>query len=285
MVPGEVKNWLEEHNHGTIQSSRMIGGGCINNGQVITADSGKTFFLKTNLNSPADMFEQEARGLRELKQDGGPVVPEVYLSGSTFLLLEDLSPGKRKINFWENFGHQLANLHSVIKENFGFDEDNYIGSTPQRNGWMEDGYAFFAENRLIFQSRLARKQGLLTQKELVMVEKLSGRLWELIPEQPASLLHGDLWGGNVINNIYGDPAVIDPAVYYGWAESELAMTALFGSFPESFYASYREIRPLDPGFVNRYPIYNLYHLLNHLNIFGHSYHGQVRAILNRYAGT
>jgi fructosamine-3-kinase len=113
---------------------------------------------------------------------------------------------------------------------------------------------------------------------------LAARLPQLVPQQPASLLHGDLWSGNAISDRHGAPAIIDPAVYYGWAEAELAMTALFGAFAESFYQAYQEMRPLESGWRERFDIYNLYHLLNHLNLFGESYLGEVRAILRRYGG-
>jgi fructosamine-3-kinase len=114
------------------------------------------------------------------------------------------------------------------------------------------------------------------------VENLTAQLKDLIPVEPASLLHGDLWSGNAITNSQGGPAIIDPAAHYGWAEAELAMTTLFGAFPNAFYQAYEEVRPLEPGYYARFPLYNLYHLLNHLNIFGRGYLGQVQAILRRF---
>ena len=129
---------------------------------------------------------------------------------------------------------------------------------------------------------MAARQSLLATGEADAVRKLGKRLSELVPEQPASLIHGDLWGGNAMTDENGSPAIIDPAVYYGWAEADLAMTALFGGFNDRFYAAYIERRPLPPGWRERFGLYNLYHLLNHLNLFGRAYYGQVMGVLNKY---
>jgi fructosamine-3-kinase len=147
-----------------------------------------------------------------------------------------------------------------------------------------DGHRFFAERRLLYQARLAERRGLLGREQVRQAERLAARLPELIPEQPASLIHGDLWSGNTITDAAGNPALIDPAAYYGWAEAELAMTALFGAFPAGFYQAYAERRTLEPGFRQRFPIYNLYHLFNHLNLFGGGYRGEVLSILRHYTG-
>jgi fructosamine-3-kinase len=174
-------------------------------------------------------------------------------------------------------------MHSHTNTRFGFEHNNYIGSTEQPNPWTDDGHKFFAEHRLLFQARMALSRGLLGKSDLNEVESIVNKLPDLIPVQPASLLHGDLWSGNAMSDSTGAPAIIDPAAHYGLAESELAMTTLFGSFPAIFYRAYEEVRPLEPGYQARFSIYNLYHLLNHLNIFGRGYLGQVQAILRRYA--
>ncbi len=283
MIPQAVETWLRENKFGPVQSTRPVSGGCISHGMIFTTQTGQTFFIKTNPNAPADMFAQEAEGLAALQVSGGPTVPRPYLHESDFILLEDLAPAPRRRDFWPDFGRKLATLHLNTNRQFGFAKHNYIGSTHQPNPWMEDGCQFFAEQRLLFQARLARERGLLSQSDLHRVENLAARLPDLVPNQPASLLHGDLWSGNAITNSNGSPTIIDPAAHYGWAEAELAMTALFGSFPSSFYQAYAEIRPLDPGYSTRYSIYNLYHLLNHLNIFGRGYLAQVQAILTQTA--
>jgi fructosamine-3-kinase len=228
------------------------------------------------------MFAREAEGLQALKVEGGPRVPEPYLHGGDFLLLEDLKPARRASDYWTAFGRQLAKVHEHTRTSFGFAHDNYIGSTPQPNPWTEDGYSFFGEHRLGYQARLARQKGLLSGEDYRRVESLISRLPDLIPRQPPSLIHGDLWGGNAETDENGQPALIDPATHYGWAEAELAMTALFGGFEDAFYRSYEDTRRLESGYRKRFPIYNLYHLLNHVNLFGRSYLGRTMAILHRF---
>jgi fructosamine-3-kinase len=281
-LPKEVQIWLKSNGVGRIVSSEFVGGGCINNGMRIIIDTGQTFFLKMNDKAPDDMFEREAEGLETLCLEQGPRVPKVYLFERGYILLEDMKPSKPKPGFWYDFGLQLACIHLNTKTSYGFYHDNYIGSTPQINRWVENGFDFYAENRLMFQAGLALAKGLIDIWRLKRIELLAARLPQLIPDQPASLLHGDLWSGNVITDSTGSPVLIDPAVYYGWAEAELAMTALFGRFPDAFYEAYQEVRPLDAGFSSRFPIYNLYHLLNHLNLFGTSYLGQVDSILEKF---
>lgn len=283
MIPDSVRAWLEAGKYGDIVSSSSVGGGCINNGLRIETSSGDTFFLKVNHSAPGDMFLREAEGLKVLRVDDGPRVPRPYHSGDHFLLLEDLKPASRNQDYWEKFGRQLALLHQHTNPQFGFEHDNYIGSTPQPNPWTDDGYEFFAEHRLLYQAKLAQERGLLGNEGVHQVENLAKRLPELVPDQPASLIHGDLWSGNAISDGRGDPAIIDPAAHYGWAEAELAMTALFGSFPQGFYRAYQGTRRLERDYHKRYPIYNLYHLLNHLNLFGGGYRGQVLSILRRFS--
>lgn len=230
------------------------------------------------------MFTREAEGLHALRAAGGaPRYPEPLAWGEKYLLLEDLKPIEPAPSYWQDLGRQLAAQHAHTSSKFGFSSDNYIGSTPQINTWSEDGYIFFAEHRLGYQARLAQDAGLLSAAEAAGIESIAARLPQLVPPQPASLLHGDLWGGNAISDERGQPALIDPAAYYGWAEAELGMTALFGGFAAEFYAAYEEIRPLEPGWSERLDLYNLYHLLNHLNLFGRSYHGQVIDVIRKYS--
>ncbi len=281
-IPPAVLEWLEIQGYGCIVSVKNVGGGCINNGANLKTETGRSFFIKTNSRAPVNLFVCEAEGLRALRKAGGPGIPEVFLCGEDFLLMEDLAPAPPKTGFWGLFGRQLAVLHTFTSPRFGFHQDNYIGSTPQPNPWTGDGYVFFAEHRLLFQANLAFKQQLFGPGELKKVERLTTRLPSLIPSQPASLIHGDLWSGNAISNASGEPALIDPATHFGWAEAELAMTGLFGGFGQDFYLEYNDVRPLEPGWRQRFEIYNLYHLLNHLNIFGNTYLSQVMLILNHY---
>jgi protein-ribulosamine 3-kinase len=283
LIPQEVSAWLQEEGHGAVVSEEPISGGCINNGAFIETKNGQRYFIKTNSSAPKDMFAREFESLEALRMAAAVRVPDVHLTGEDFILLEDLAPAPRAADYWETLGRQLARQHQHVDQQFGFAHDNYLGSTPQPNSRTSDGYEFFAEHRLGFQVRLARNNDLLSSGELLEFDDLIGKLSDLIPIQPASLIHGDLWGGNAISDSAGQPALIDPASHYGWAEAELGMTALFGGFGQAFYAAYEAERPLERGWQERLDIYNLYHLLNHLNLFGHSYHGQLVSILRRYA--
>lgn len=283
MIPQRVHDWLADNQYGPIQSSKAISGGSINNALLLETESAATFFLKTNHNAPPDMFAREALGLQALVVPDGPTVPEPYLHGGDFILMQDLKPANPRKDYWVDFGRKLAALHNCTHSEFGFDHDNYIGSTRQPNPWTEDGYAFFAEHRLKFQTKLAINNGLISRADADRIEVLTRRLPEIVPEQPASLIHGDLWSGNAMTNEHGAPAIIDPAAHYGWAEADLAMTTLFGSFPDDFFEAYREVRPLEPGTRGRFPVYNLYHLLNHLNLFGRGYLNQVLRVVNQYS--
>ncbi|MFV1859094.1 MAG: fructosamine kinase family protein [Anaerolineales bacterium] len=281
-APRPVESWLESGGYGAVEELHPVAGGCISNGARLTTSSGRSFFLKQNASAHETMFPREMDGLRALSVPDGPRVPIPYLAGANFLLLEDLDPAVPSGDYWERFGRQLAALHDHIGQNFGFENDNFIGSTPQPNSWTADGHEFFAEQRLGYQAELALQQGLINRKDFRAVLALAAELPQLVPEQPPSLIHGDLWSGNAVAGPNGEPAIIDPATHYGWAEAELGMTNLFGGFPEVFYKSYEEVRPPETGWRERLPIYNLYHLLNHVNLFGVGYLGQVRSILQRF---
>lgn len=283
MIPQQVADWLTQQGYGSVDSSRGVGGGCINNGVRLLTSSGEQFFLKTNQSCPPDMFACEVAGLEALQVPGGPRVPKPLLHGPDFLLMEDLAPTRPGVDYWEIFGRQMATLHQKTHTMFGFESDNYIGSTPQPNPWTQDGYQFYQEHRFVFQADLAVRRGLLSRTEGQAVRALSSRLPHRVPQQPASILHGDLWSGNATSDALGEPAIIDPAAYYGWAEADLAMMVLFGSPGERFWQAYLEVRPLEAGWRERFSLYNLYHLLNHLNLFGRSYHAQVMHTLRLYA--
>ncbi len=319
-LPLPVVNFCRANGYGEIRSSRALGGGCINNASQLDTEAGP-LFLKLNPAAPPDMFEREAEGLNALASasldlshpPGPPLSPEVgergvsfrhdtpfpsgkgarglgptphiplVLSfGQDFILQEFIAPAPRQSNFWETLGAQLAALHSVTSPQFGFEHDNYLGRTPQINTWEEDGHRFFSEHRLRYQANLARRNHRLDSNTHSSLISLVSHISFLIPPQPASLLHGDLWSGNILSGPQGEPVLIDPAAHYGWAEAELAMMTLFGSVPSAFFGAYESVRPLAPGYKERFDLYNLYHLLNHLNLFGESYVGSVRAILRRY---
>ncbi len=272
-----------------IVERRPLGGGCISRTERIRVKSGREFCLKQHDGSEgASMLAAEAAGLRALWSESGPRVPaveNVWSEGkTTYLLMEYIESGSRGGSFFRDFGMKLARLHKERKETrFGFHMDNYIGSTPQPNTWSDTWISFFAEHRLGYQIRLARTKGLADKRMSEDVERIISRLDSLLvePEQ-ASVLHGDLWGGNYLVDSAGTAVIIDPAVYYGHREADLAMTELFGGFSPEFYRAYQEEWPLQPGYSERSDLYNLYHMLNHLNIFGGGYAGAVARICRKY---
>jgi fructosamine-3-kinase len=234
--------------------------------------------------APADFFTAEAAGLATLAGAGALRVPRVLALEPERLVLEDLGEGVQKGAFWTIAGEGLAAQHAVRHARFGFKRDGYCGPTPQSNAWNDDGWTFFAEQRLLPQVRRALDGGHLAADDVAAVERVCLRLRELVPGQPASLLHGDLWMGNLHCCADGAPALIDAgAVHYGWAESELAMLTLFGSPPDAFWRAYEARATVAGDWRERAPIYNLYHLLNHLNLFGGSYLAGTREVLGRFS--
>lgn len=261
---------------------RAVGGGSINQTFRVSLSDGRAVFLKTHAAPPNGFFEAEAAGLQALGGTGTLRVPAVLAVSASGILLEWLS-GRPGAEFASRLGEQLAALHAHTARDFGFEMDNFCGLTAQPNPRSADGFAFFAEARLLFQARLAQDSGGLQDSDVRRVERIAGRLRDWIPEQPASLIHGDLWSGNVHVGPKGEPVLIDPAAHYGWAEADLAMTTLFGRQPDAFYAAYRANSSVSPDWEERIPLYNLYHLLNHLNLFGGGYRSSVQSVLSRFA--
>ncbi len=273
-----------------IHDARSLGGGCINN--ALRLQTGKeTYLLKWNADPLPGMFETEAHGLQLLAATHTVRVPAVYhVEAATeahppFILLEWLE-GRSQSQ--EQLGQQLAELHrqGVSPQTppvYGLDRNNYLGSSVQKNDWQEDWVQFFSAFRLQPQIEMARRNHRLPTERQRRLEKLIERLRDLLGdvERRPALIHGDLWGGNVIPGPQG-LALIDPAVSYSDREAEIAYTELFGGFSTGFYAAYNESWPLDPGYTQRRDLYNLYHLLNHLNLFGESYGFQVDAVLLHY---
>lgn len=262
-----------------------MSGGDINHAARVTTANGQTLFLKWHPQAPAGMFAAEAYGLALLASAGGLRVPAVYFQADDCLALEWLGPVKRGGPAEAaRLGEGLAHQHrAATADFFGLTTDNYCGLTRQINTPAANWPAFLGLHRLGYQMELARQQGYLPAQRGRKLEQLIARLPELLPATPtASLLHGDLWGGNWLVSGDGRPALIDPAVYYGHREADLAFTELFGGFPAEFYHAYQSAWSLEPGYRERRDIYNLYHLLNHLNLFGGGYGHSVDAVLDRY---
>jgi fructosamine-3-kinase len=270
---------------GEIDSVRPVGGGSISASFSLLTRGGERYFLKTQAAELADLFDAEADGLAALSDCGCISVPRPLASGvvaaQSYLLLQYLDFAGDRDAAAAELGRRLAEQHGRPMTEFGWPRDNFIGSTPQPNGTTGDWIGFLRDKRLGFQFELAARNGFAGELQR-LGRKLLARLPEFFDEIPrASLLHGDLWGGNWGALAGGRPVIFDPAVYIGDREADLAMTRLFGGFPDSFYSAYSQVSPPAPGFEARIDLYNLYHLLNHLNLFGQGYLGQVEQTLRR----
>ncbi len=273
-----------------VSGVRAVGGGCISPAARVETDAGDVFFLKWGSASgtPAGLFDAEAQALAALAAAQAVRVPEVVAvgganAGAPWLLLEWLEPGAPDARTWPELGRVLAGLHRIRAERYGWPEDNFIGSLPQTNGWAASWAAFWRERRLAPQLEQAVRAGHFDARARRRFDALLDRLDTLLAEAEAdgaSLLHGDLWSGNVHVMAGGEAALIDPSAYHGHREVDLAMSELFGGFGTGFHEAYREAWPLTPGYAEvRRPIYQLYYLLVHVNLVGAGYVGGTLARL------
>ena len=280
-----------------IHTDRLTGGD-INKAYGLTLNTGDHIFMKANAKENAAFFTAEAAGLSAIESTHTIKTPEILCTGTddgeevgySFLLLRFIESAEPKKDYWELFARELAALHKAdtapildSTSKFGFFQDNYIGAGPQSNAQKDSWISFFRECRLAPQFK--RADSYFSAEERSKITKLLDKLDDFLTE-PAkpSLLHGDLWSGNVICGPEGKAMLIDPAAYVGHAEADLAMTELFGGFPEKFYSAYREANRIEKGYEERRDLYNLYHLLNHLNIFGKNYLAPVLSIIEEYVG-
>jgi fructosamine-3-kinase len=295
-LPASIRESVELHASAAglgshIESVQPVAGGCINHGCRVLLDGDSSLFVKWNPRAPAGMFESEADGLRALRGaavDTGAelAVPTALAHGRTaeggWLALEYLPPGRSAPSTDVLLGRALALLHGAAPEStFGWHRDNWIGTLPQSNTPHPDWATFWRDRRIRPQLDAVRQRDLCT-------DPVFDRVSLAIPnmERPACLLHGDLWSGNAFVTSGGTPALIDPAVYRGDGEVDLAMTQLFGGFGSGFYDAYAEVRGIDPGYhAFRRDLYQLYYLLVHVSLFGHSYEAQARAAAGRVAAT
>ncbi len=283
-IPGAVASAISDaiRRPFHLQRATPVGGGDINQAYQLQGDDGSLYFLKLNEARYHAMFAAEAAGLNAIAATHTLRVPQSITHGTadgcSFLVLEHLPLGGRADAGL--LGAQLAALHRSTAPRFGFVQDNYIGTTPQTNHWTDDWLIFWREQRLGFQLRLAAQNGYGGS-----LQKLGASLMDALPAffndyvpQP-SLLHGDLWGGNHGYLADGTPAIFDPAAYYGDRECDLAMTALFGGYPPAFYTAYQAAWPLHADHERRRTLYNLYHILNHANLFGRGYARQAENMM------
>lgn len=283
-IENHIADTLGESVH--LSRPDSVAGGCINQAFRVHSD-GLSFFVKTNDASGLDMFAAEAEGLEELGGATGLCIPGPVCfgvaEGHAYLVMDDLQLGGRADQ--RALGEALANMHRTTADSFGWHRDNTIGATPQINTPTSDWISFWHDHRLGYQLRLAQRKGTATQ-----LQKTGEQLLAALPalldghEPKASLLHGDLWSGNYAFTRHGQPALFDPAVYYGDRETDLAMTELFGGFGQDFYAAYDNSWPLDSGYPVRKKLYNLYHVLNHFNLFGGGYLSQAQGMMQSLLG-
>ncbi|MDA3128528.1 fructosamine kinase family protein [Aliibacillus thermotolerans] len=268
----------------TLLDVQSVSGGSVSQAYRVQTKE-NIYFIKYNPNVPEDFFEKERDGLMRLKRSGAISVPTVYAHKESYIAMEWVS-GARKKETETLLGRGLAELHQCTRDTFGLDVDNYIGKLPQPNNEEENWLTFYKKHRLGFQMELALKRDVLPKVRREKLERLLDSLHRFLPAHSVpSLLHGDLWGGNWITGDAGIPYFIDPAVFYGEREMELAFTELFGGFSQTFYDAYEEISPLPPEFEERKPLYQLYYLLVHLNLFGETYGPSVDRVLDYYVGS
>lgn len=270
----------------TVLRSQPVAGGDISEAYLLRLQNQKVFCKLNYAQNAYSMFISEAAGLKTISDSGAIKTPEIIgcseLKRGACLLLEYIEPGKPTTVAMRNFGRQLAALHLISNEDYGLEEDNYIGSLQQSNTKYSSWASFYARERLLPQLQLACEKNLISTNEVPQIQNIENTIDKYTAGTKPGLLHGDLWRGNFLISTNDEPYLIDPAAYYGHSEVDIAMTKLFGGFSGDFYTAYHEIIPLSDGYVERQDLYQLYYLLVHLNLFGRSYYPAVAASINTY---
>jgi len=284
-IPQEILEFCTQE-VGEPDSFRPASGGCINNGGTLSSKDNRVFVKWNSATRFPKMFDAEARGLNLMREAGSLKVPEVLAvhNGQEYscIIMECIEESGRVSDFWEKFGQGLAEMHKVTQSEYGLDHSNYMGSLNQVNDNKRSVVQFFIDCRLKPQIDMAAADNKIGVDGLRLFDKLIEKLPELLIEEQPALVHGDLWSGNFMTSNQGLPVLIDPAVAFSGREVDLAMSRLFGGFDSAFYQSYHNNYPLEPGFEDRFDIYNLYPLMVHVNLFGGSYYRQVLSVLKRY---
>ncbi len=269
--------------HGfTVRNHKALSGGDIND--VFLLEGEERYVIKLNSSEKfPGMFNAEKKGLDSLKAPNVIDVPSPLFTGEiddqSYLILEYRETGTKSKNFWSDFGEQLAQLHQCTQPDFGFVIDNYIGSLPQYNESRNSAADFYIDMRLKPQIKMAKERGFNLEINPSFFENVR----KLIPDEPSALIHGDLWGGNYLVNSEGNPCLIDPATAYAPREMDIGIMHLFGGFSEELFHTYNEIYPMQTGWQDRIPLWQLYYLLAHLNLFGAGYLSRVVAIIKKYS--
>lgn len=292
MLNNQIKTSVIKTLSSTLQQKTEIisitscSGGCINEVYTLRTSVGDFFIKLNNGKLYPDMFLLEAKGLNLLASQKLIKIPQVIACHNdtepSFLILDLISEGDKSTDFWFTFGTQLATLHKTSAKKFGLEQDNYIGSIKQCNNQYNSWTEFFALSRIEYLFKQTSDKGLLPISLHKSINKLFILLDDIFPKEPASLVHGDLWSGNYMTNQTGQPVLIDPAVYFGHREMDIAMTRLFGGFDKPFYEAYHETYPLENGWTERIDICNIYPLLVHVLLFGQQYTNEVTRILRRF---
>ncbi len=284
-ISSELRLDLEIFVKEKIKEVIPVSGGDINECFMLHCENSKYFVKFNDANKYPQLFELEADGLRTMGSINGVHVPKIIntnsYAGKSFLILEYLTSTKASEESWKDLARSLAKLHLTKSEEFGYDKDNYIATLIQDNSKKKDWQTFYSENRLLKLGSKLLDRKLFTPRDLRSLGKFCLKINELYPKEQPSLVHGDLWSGNVYHSV-DTFYLIDPAVYYGHREMDLGMTALFGGFPRDFYSAYNEVNPLSRGWQKRLHYSQLYPLLVHVALFGHSYLKGVRNILKEF---